>query len=172
MKPRPLGLIFAALACVLAAEAGAGMYKWVDKDGHVIYGDRPPPGEAAHSEKINTSAVPLALQERLQQLDRSFSIKRISGNLDVAWVCLEFSAEERYEPAFVAAFNASNLGSIKQAAEVQYHTEYDNEGNPRSRSRKGDRCPEHRARGSDMRWGVYEIHFDPKTVNVYRGAAK
>lgn len=170
MKPTRLALISAALVSVLAAEAVAGVYKWVDKDGRVKYGDQPPPDETAQSREINTSGVPLALQARLRQLDRSFSIKRITGNLDIAWVCLEFSTEEGREPDFVSALRASNLGTIEQASMVQNNVDYDDDGNVRYRRGRNERCPEHQASRSDMRWKVYEVHFDSKAVDIYRGA--
>jgi len=39
-------LLFAA-ALAFAAGAGAQQYKWIDEDGHVRYGDTPPPGVKA-----------------------------------------------------------------------------------------------------------------------------
>jgi len=174
MKSAHLALICAALAAVFSAEAVAAVYKWVDKNGNVIYGDQPPPDKTAQSKEINTSAVPLALQERLRQLDRGFTIKRITGNIDVAWVCLEYSISDRYEPspAFVSAFNSTNLGTIQPGAMVQDNVQYNYDANGRLRSSRNgtDRCPEHQADTSGMIWGVFEIHFDPKAVVIYRGA--
>jgi len=39
--------LFFAMALALAASAGAQQYRWVDEDGHVRYGDVPPPGVKA-----------------------------------------------------------------------------------------------------------------------------
>lgn len=47
MKSADLGWIIAAAALAVSATASAGVYKWVDKDGKVRYGDTPPPGVKA-----------------------------------------------------------------------------------------------------------------------------
>jgi len=39
--------LFLAAALAFAASAGAQQYKWIDQDGHVRYGDTPPPGVKA-----------------------------------------------------------------------------------------------------------------------------
>lgn len=158
-----------ALASICAAGASAGVYKWVDKDGRVIYGDQPPPQNTGQSREINTSGVPLALQERLRQLDRTFTIRRITGNLDNAYVCLQIAAAEAYQPAFVAELDSSNLGTIAPAAAEQDTVDYDSAGRPLYR-RGGVRCPEHDNSSADTQWVVYQIHFDPKAVAAYRGA--
>lgn len=166
------------MGLISAASALAAVYKWVDKDGHVQYGDQPPPDQTSQSHEINTSGVPLALQKRLKQLDQGFAIKRISGNLDTAWVCLEVNPEDNAgygrEPPFVVAFRNENLGSIKPANVVQARqTEYyDEDGNLRTRySRSGeDLCPTHPADAAAPNWLIYEIKFDPKAVMIYHGA--
>ena len=38
-----LALALAAALALIAAPASAAMYKWVDKDGRVVYSDQPPP---------------------------------------------------------------------------------------------------------------------------------
>lgn len=151
---------------LLAAAASADIYKWVDKDGRVRYSDQPPP-DTSQAHEINTSNVPLALQKRLRQMDPGFSIKRISGNLEVAWVCLTAKATDYEEPPFVTAFKSSDLGDIQPGASAK--VQYDDEGNLR-RGGGTALCPERQADGSDLRWIVYEIRFDPKAVKIYRGA--
>jgi hypothetical protein len=42
-------ICLAMLLLFVAGSAGAQMYKWVDKDGKVRYGDTPPPGATASS---------------------------------------------------------------------------------------------------------------------------
>jgi hypothetical protein len=56
--PKPLiaAAIFAAAAALSGAPAMAAMYKWVDENGHVNYGDTPPPG--AKAERMVTNAPP------------------------------------------------------------------------------------------------------------------
>ena len=52
-------VLFAALA--FAGAASAQMYKWVDKDGKVRYGDTPPPGaKASQLKPPSGSAAPSA----------------------------------------------------------------------------------------------------------------
>ena len=41
----PLAVAVAASLALLAVPAGAAMYKWVDKNGRVVYSDQPPPGD-------------------------------------------------------------------------------------------------------------------------------
>ena len=173
MKSAHLAWIIAAATLAVSATAGAGVYKWVDKDGKVRYGDQPPPDQDAQAREINTSAIPLALQERLRQLDTTFSIKRMTGNLETAWVCLTRGADDGREPAFVTAFAYARLGTIKQSynnSEVEY--DYDQYGSRRlRRGQSQERCPK-QAPGAteDRRLEVYEIRFDPQAVSRYRSA--
>ena len=44
-------LAIAVAAMLVAATAGAQMYRWVDKDGKVHYTDTPPPAAAKSAEK-------------------------------------------------------------------------------------------------------------------------
>jgi len=48
-----------ALAClgVLAPTASAGLWKWVDANGHVVYSDIPPSGDVK-AERVNAPAPP------------------------------------------------------------------------------------------------------------------
>ena len=64
-----------ALLCALlpAAGAQAEVYKWVDKDGHVKYGDHPPADDPA-ARQVNASNVPVALQDRLKSLDGGYGV--------------------------------------------------------------------------------------------------
>lgn len=66
-------LLFTALFS-LATSVAAGVYKWVDEDGHVQFGDRPPPevadnGELEMRSETPTSA-PAAKGDRKQARDR------------------------------------------------------------------------------------------------------
>ncbi len=53
------GFAFAVAACVAAA-AHAQAYRWTDKDGHVQYGDAPPPGVRATPIALPASPAPSA----------------------------------------------------------------------------------------------------------------
>lgn len=165
-------LIAAAAAAAMSGAASAGVYKWVDKDGKVRYGDRPPPSEAATVQEVNRSAVPMALQERLRKLDTDFRIKRINGNVNVASVCLEVNAQDREEPAFVREFAMTKLGEIRRVGDVShgYATEYDEDGRTVGHDRKpDDRCPDRsQDRSNRTMFRIYQITFDPQAVNAYR----
>ena len=53
--------VFLALLLLFAAgTADAQLYKWVDKDGKVRYGDTPPPGASASSIKAPSPGAPAA----------------------------------------------------------------------------------------------------------------
>ena len=63
---RRLLLVVAALA--FSATAAAQMYKWKDKNGHIQYGDTPPPGAATtqiHAPAAGTPAPPAAAKKPL-----------------------------------------------------------------------------------------------------------
>lgn len=55
---RAVPVCVAMLMLLAAGSAGAQMYKWVDKDGKVRYGDTPPAGAKSSSVKAPQSAVP------------------------------------------------------------------------------------------------------------------
>ena len=48
-------IVIAIVFLLAAASAGAQMYRWVDKDGKVRYGDTPPPGAKTSSIKAPQS---------------------------------------------------------------------------------------------------------------------
>lgn len=180
---------FLALAAVLlgaALPAAAGVYKWVDKNGKTHYGDRPPPEEVAKVEEVNRSGVPLALQERLRGLDSKFIIVKISGNLDVAYVCGEFSQEDYgHEPRFPFLLEQARLGKTRgqqdrsyedhvyneQATRMQalYSSQYGSRSYERPKLRPEGRCPPRQVTG-DMQRRLYEIRFNADAVSAYRTA--
>jgi hypothetical protein len=53
-------ICLAMLLLCVAGSAGAQMYKWVDKDGKVRYGDTPPPGAAIAPLRAPQSAATAA----------------------------------------------------------------------------------------------------------------
>ena len=60
-------LIF-LMALMLAGAAHAQLYKWVDTDGKVRYGDSPPPGAKASALKGAQSSAAVASARRLRAL--------------------------------------------------------------------------------------------------------
>lgn len=172
MKLFRIALISAAVSAAILGVASAGVYKWVDKDGQVRYGDRPPPSEAGTAQEVNRSAVPMALQDRLKKMDPDFRIKRINGNLGIASVCLEVNRHDRGDPQFVQEFASSKLGEIHKVADLAYGygTEYDDQGQTIGTTQKADdRCPDRRNdRNSSTMFRIYQITFDPKAVSAYR----
>jgi glutaredoxin len=72
-------LAIAAAAMLVAATAGAQMYRWVDKDGKVHYTDTPPPSSAAKSvQKRGTATAPTesgpAAPYAVQQAAKNFPV--------------------------------------------------------------------------------------------------
>jgi Domain of unknown function (DUF4124) len=56
MSLRAALLLVACAAALAAAPAAAALYKWLDENGRVVYGDTPPPG--VNAERINAAAPP------------------------------------------------------------------------------------------------------------------
>lgn len=165
-----------------AVPAMAGVYKWVGKDGKVHYGDHPPADEAVAAEEVNRSGVPLALQERLRGLDPAFVITRISGNLEVAYVCGEFNQENYgHEPRFQTALESAGLGRVKSqedrsyeeyqinAYNAQYNSQYGSRYGTRTK-RPESKCPPRPAPTGDVKRRLYEIRFNADAVSAYRTA--
>lgn len=59
LRSLPTTLLLAILACAAAPGFAAGIYKWVDKNGKVHFGDRPP-GGAAQSQEVKIRDIPQA----------------------------------------------------------------------------------------------------------------
>jgi len=182
MKRHHLALVSGLLAIAAVLPAAAGVYKWVGKDGKVHYGDHPPTDEAVQAEEVNRSGVPLALQERLRGLDPAFIITRISGNLDIAYVCGEFN-QEAYdrEPRFPGALESARLGSVKSqqdrsyedyqinSYQSQYNSQYGSRRDSHARRPEG-KCPPRPAPTGDLKRRLYEIRFNAEAVSAYRTA--
>ena len=67
MPIRPLLLVAALLmACPAGTQAASQVYRWVDKQGRVHYGDRPPPGAAAGTIRTIPVAVEASAIARLR----------------------------------------------------------------------------------------------------------
>ena len=56
MKAHMLFLLALCVAAFAASPANAALYKWVDDNGRVVYGDQPPPGVKV--ERLNAPAPP------------------------------------------------------------------------------------------------------------------
>jgi hypothetical protein len=56
--PHPLfaAAVFGVIAAFAGSAASGAMYKWVDENGRVAYGDTPPPG--AKAERMNSGPAP------------------------------------------------------------------------------------------------------------------
>jgi glutaredoxin len=71
-------LAIAVAAMLVAATAGAQMYRWVDKDGKVQYTDTPPPASAKSVQKRGTGPAPTdtgpAAPYAVQQAARNFPV--------------------------------------------------------------------------------------------------
>lgn len=155
------GLVLAVTA--LAAPAGS-VYKWTDKNGKVHYGDRPPEKEQ-QATRLNDSAVPMLLQERLRSLDPRFVITRIGGNLAEAYVCGQTSgdSENLREPRFPAAVESAQLGRIKT-----HRSNYSGEDHRYDANYDRVKCPSSDVKGLAL-W-MYTIKFNPEAVMPYRAA--
>jgi len=71
-------LAIAVAAMLVAATAGAQMYRWVDKDGKVHYTDTPPPAAAKSAEKRTAAPAPTsagpAAPYAVQQAAKNFPV--------------------------------------------------------------------------------------------------
>ncbi len=165
-------LVGAGVLCMLGfVQATASeVFKWVDKDGTVHYGDRPPDNGPA--QQVNTSALPLPLQSRLRSLDPYFVITKFGGNINIGYVCGEFDPDSAggNSPQFPAQVEATNLGVIRTG------TGFDN--NPGTRNRfyparyDYEKCqrPSFRDARKVQRF-MYEIRFNADAVRAFQGAS-
>ena len=71
----PIALAVAALAAAFAAPAAYAQYKWIDANGRVNYGDRPPPSDSRRVMRgpagVHSSEAPAAGDQRLPYALRS-----------------------------------------------------------------------------------------------------
>ena len=58
-----LRMLVLGLTLAFAAAASAQLYRWVDKDGKVLYGDTPPPGVKARTLRAPQVATPPAADD-------------------------------------------------------------------------------------------------------------
>jgi hypothetical protein len=168
---------FAAALCagiVLQAAAGE-VYKWVDKNGTVHYGDRPPDDAGAH--EVNTASLPLPLQERLRSLDPYFAITHFGGNLQVGLVCGEFDPESvgSNEPRFAQQVEATSLGTVKPDYSPESHAvvqprspHFNYYGGYTGASYPTSKCAWAPPRDARIQRRVYLIRFNPDAVRAYQ----
>lgn len=70
-------VLFVLLFAVHGLAAAAGLYKWVDENGKVVYSDTPPPANAKEGKAMSAAAPPAdpnatkALNARRDQLQKS-----------------------------------------------------------------------------------------------------
>lgn len=87
MRHASIALLLGTALCAMAPAASAQMYRWVDENGVVNYGDRPPPARAKGARAVSENAGSLSVvpgiskdemqrlrerdeQQRIQQLER------------------------------------------------------------------------------------------------------
>ena len=58
MSMQRIQCLLLLLLLLVGQGAGAGVYRWVDEDGRVHYGDRPPASEAAEATIVETQTSP------------------------------------------------------------------------------------------------------------------
>jgi len=78
-RTNPRGAMAAALAIAIgllfaAAPAGATMYKWVDKNGRIVYSDQPPPADVK-SEIVKPPPPPVNPNAAKELADKEQEIK-------------------------------------------------------------------------------------------------
>lgn len=174
MKLQHRALLAGLAIAALAPSAGAGVYKWVDKDGRVHYGDRPSVSEAAQADQLDRSGLPPALEQRLRSLDPDFVITRISGSLEVAWVCGEYrreALEDGGQPQFPLALERARLGKVRDRYGSYGNYGDDDQYDHRGRKKNSGKCPRRDPRAeTDRQRRLYELRFDPEVVDAYRAA--
>lgn len=160
-------------ACLFVQASAAEVYKWVDKEGGVHFGDRPPDGAGAH--EVNTASLPLALQERLRSLDPYFTITHFGGNVEVGYVCGEFNPDSG-EPRFPTQVESTRLGTIRvdsAAANAGMTTvvvpHYTRRGTTTTLAAVPGKCAWSAQRDPNTQRRAYEIRFNPDAVRTYHG---
>jgi len=126
----PIALAVAALAAAFAAPAAYAQYKWIDADGRVNYGDRPPPSDSRRVMRgpagVHSSEAPAAGDHRLPYALRS-ATSRYPVVLYTAPDCapcdlgrnhlaqrgVPYTEKLVQTAADVRAFNALQLGSTQ-----------------------------------------------------------
>lgn len=78
-RTNPRGAMAAALAIAIgllfaAAPAGATMYKWVDKNGRIVYSDQPPPADVK-SEIVKPPPPPVNPNAAKEFADKELELK-------------------------------------------------------------------------------------------------
>lgn len=188
-----------AICCALALLIGiypawaASVYKWVDADGKVHYGDRPSTDQAQIA--VDASIIPSALQNRLRNLDPHFTITKFSGDTKFGVICGEFNPDitDTQEPHFPVALDASGLGLIRtrsgysqdeERAKQRYQSSYDNSKCPSIVKYDNNACRAFRRSASDYRhcierhrtnhridntkYRTYQIRFNQDVMRQYR----
>lgn len=126
----PIALAVAALAAAFAAPAAYAQYKWIDANGRVNYGDRPPPSDSRRVMRgpagVHSSEAPAAGDHRLPYALRS-ATSRYPVVLYTAPDCapcdlgrnhlaqrgVPYTEKLVQTAADVRAFNALQLGSTQ-----------------------------------------------------------
>jgi len=126
----PIALAAAALAAALAAPAAYAQYKWIDANGRVNYGDRPPPTDSRRVMRgpagVHSSEAPAAGDHRLPYALRSAASRYPVvlytapdcapcdlGRSHLAQRGVPYTEKLVQTAADVRAFNALQLGSTQ-----------------------------------------------------------
>ena len=123
MKIHP---VFLALLLLAAGAADAQLYKWVDKDGRVRYGDTPPPGAAASSIKAPApSAAPAAsapdakgAKGPLTEAEKEQAFRKRQADAAKAAEKADSEARAKQEKADNCARMAENLRSLESGQRI------------------------------------------------------
>ncbi|HVT35124.1 MAG TPA: DUF4124 domain-containing protein [Nevskiaceae bacterium] len=158
-----LGLLLAA-----QAHAGVGVYKWVDAEGKVHFTDQPTGNQPV--QQVNTSTLPLGLQDRLRSLDHNLSITHFDGDTTIGIVCAEFDTDYvTSEPVFAQAVEAAKLGTVKTTSSYYDSTRSSYYWQaPARQSYDPRKCPRSSSKKRTLQSRMYEIRFNPDAVSVYR----
>ncbi len=127
MKPRTSLFVAAGLGAFMALAATASqaiLYKWIDENGRVVYGDQPPAGTNAEKLKANVSTADpnavrdlaskdAAIQKRQQQKvdDAEKTAKEVAENKRKNEQCIQARSRIRtLQAADVAVFRYNEKG--------------------------------------------------------------
>ena len=115
-----LALLFSSLA------VGEGIYKWIDEEGCVHFGDAPPDFESA--EEISVDAFPVSETPTADQRTNEIDVKEPIGRVDAKEPARESSQQETDDAKQFGFISATCLDSFASLLDLEKEAEADAPG--------------------------------------------